>query len=287
MIPRSHSFSMSLMWPVSMNNFIETSLALNRIGEFADAFDFHRDRVAGGERTDAFGGAGGDDVARLERHHEGDELDQVLDRKDQMSGARRLAPLAVDESFDAARVAVQAGGDARADRRKRVEALAARVLRFFLLQIARGDVVDADQAANVVPRVLAGDAVGAAADDDAELGFVIDAADAGRNANRIARTDHGARRLDEQQRLGRQRLADFTGVILVVEADTDDLRRHHRRQQPDRAQAAGDRRATRQRGERIARRTPQLAIALDREHRPVVLTDAEDAFHQSDILPND
>src|SRR5690349_22644346 len=110
MMPMSHSFSISLMWPVSMNSFMESSLALNRIGEFADAFDLHRDRVAGGERTDAFGGAGRDDVAGLERHHEGDELDQVLDRKDQVSGAGRLAALAVDEAFDAARIAVQAGG---------------------------------------------------------------------------------------------------------------------------------------------------------------------------------
>src|SRR3954464_5871291 len=100
MMPRSHSFSMSLMWPVSMNNFIETSLALNRIGEFADAFDFHRDRVAGGELTQAFGGAGGDDATRQERHHEGDEFDQVPDREDQMPGAGRWAARAVGESLD-------------------------------------------------------------------------------------------------------------------------------------------------------------------------------------------
>src|SRR5690348_3958355 len=159
MMPMSHSFSISLMWPVSMNSFMESSLALNRIGEFADAFDFHRDRVAGGERTDAFGGAGGDDVAGLERHHEGDELDQVLDREDQVPRTRRLASLAVDESFDGARLAVQPGGDARTDRRERVEPLAARVLRFLLLQIARRDVVDADQAGDVVPRLPGGDAV--------------------------------------------------------------------------------------------------------------------------------
>ena len=139
-----------------------------------------------------------------------------------------------------------------------------RVLRFLLLQIARGDVVHAGEPEDVVPRVSRGHAMRAPADDDAELGFVIDAADARRTADRIARPDHGRRRLDEQQRLGRQRLADFSRVILVVEADADDLRRPHRRQQRDARQPAAHRGAGGQPGERVAGGAEQLAAALDR-----------------------
>src|SRR5262249_22381261 len=210
-------------WPSALSHYW--------IYELADTLDRDGDRVSWRNRSDAFGRAGGDDIARLERHHERDELDQVLDRENQVTRARRLAALSVDEAFDAARLAVQPDRDARPDWRKGVEPLAARVLRLLLLQIARGDVVDADQAAHVVPRVLRGDAMRAPADDDAELRLVIDAADAGGNANRIPGTDHRARRLDEQERLRRQRLAPFTRVILVVESDADHLPGHHPRPQ--------------------------------------------------------
>jgi len=74
-----------------------------------------------------------------------------------------------------------------------------------------------------IPGVRRLDAVRALPDHQAEFGLVLDAADARRQANRIARTDQRRRRLEEQQRLGRQRLAHFPGVILVVEPDADHL----------------------------------------------------------------
>ena len=43
--------------------------------------------------------------------------------------------------------------------------------------------------------------------------------------DRVARADDRRRRLDEHQRLGRQRLALLRRVVLVVEPDADDLRR--------------------------------------------------------------
>src|SRR4051812_21253649 len=115
--------SMSLMLPVSRNNFIGPPLIANRrlrrsslllqsanlrladdgVGERADPLDLDRHRVAGDERTDAGRRPGRDDVPGLERHDEGDELDQLIDREDQVRGVRGLAADAVDPALDAAR----------------------------------------------------------------------------------------------------------------------------------------------------------------------------------------
>src|SRR4029450_1973558 len=196
--------------------------------------------------------------------------------------ARPLPPLVVDPAFDAAGLAVEPGGDRRADRREGVEALAARVLRLFLLQIAGGHVVDAGQPEHVIPRVRRLHAMRAAPDYNAELGFVIDAADAGRDANCLAGADDGGRRLDEEERFGRQRLADLAGVILVVEADADDLRGPDRRQHAHAAKTAAHRGAGRQRGaaaDRIAAGAPQLAVAFDGKEGLTILLDTVDAIH--------
>ena len=66
------------------------------IGERADAFDVNRDRVAGPDRPDAGRGAGGNDIARQQRHDGRDELDQLGNREDQLARARVLAQVAVD-----------------------------------------------------------------------------------------------------------------------------------------------------------------------------------------------
>src|SRR5256885_1973325 len=147
MMPIAASVSMSLMLPESMNSFMPhlpvvppprqhkghkghkgrfflcvlgvlgvdsaaRLFVLYWIGELADAVDRDRHRVAGSERTDAFRRAGRNDVARLERHHEGDELDEMFDRKNQLRGGRGLPPLAVDPAFDGPRSRPEAGGDA-------------------------------------------------------------------------------------------------------------------------------------------------------------------------------
>ena len=146
------SVSMSLMLPVSTKSFIRDS-ASTGLRKFADAFDGDRDHVAVRERPDAGRRAGGNDVARLERHDEGDVLDEVLDAEDQLRGGRRWRTCAVHPRLDRARLAVAPNGNARPDRRERVEALAARVLRFLVLEVARGDVVEARDAEDVVPGV--------------------------------------------------------------------------------------------------------------------------------------
>ena len=79
------------------------------------------------------------------------------------------------------------------------------------------------------------DVAGAAgADDDGQLGLVVDVGAARRDADRVAGADHRGGGLEEQQRLLRGvagvHLGDVRGVVL---ADADHLARQDRRQQPD------------------------------------------------------
>ncbi len=201
-----------------------------------------------------------------------------------MPRVRRLAPLPVDPRFDIARLAVEPGDDARTDRREGVESLAAGELRLLALHLARGDVVEARQTEHAVPRPRARHAVRAAADDERELGFMIDAPDAGGQTDRTARPDHRGRRLEEQQRLGRQRHAGFGGVVLVVQPHTDDLRRHDGREhaQPSRVQPAGNcraRAAQRRSRKNVAADRMQSASAFDRVLHGALIADAVDAVH--------
>src|SRR5207253_10728960 len=89
---------MSAMLPESMNNFM-SDLSLHRVGEFANAFDFHRHGVAGGERSDAFLCAGRDDIARFERHDERHEFHEQVDGEDELLCARRLTTVAAHHAL--------------------------------------------------------------------------------------------------------------------------------------------------------------------------------------------
>src|SRR4051794_7176285 len=71
------------------------SCSSNGIAQHADAFDLDFHRIAGRERPDARRRAGQDHVARLERHHGGDELDQKITRENHVSRVAVLADLAV------------------------------------------------------------------------------------------------------------------------------------------------------------------------------------------------
>src|SRR2546429_531072 len=73
--------------------------------------------------------------------------------------------------------------------------------------------------------------------------FVLAPADAGRQPDWIARSDHRRPRLDEDERLGGERLAALGRMILVVQPDAHDFRRRDGRKQRDGAEASSDRRA--------------------------------------------
>ena len=113
-------------------------------------------RSPGCERADAHGRAGGDDVARQERHDRGDAGDQVLDREDEALGVAGLAPLAVDPGLDLDGVGIDVGGDAGPDGTEGVEGLGPGRLAVAPLDVAGGDVVEAGVAEDVLARPLGG-----------------------------------------------------------------------------------------------------------------------------------
>src|SRR5439155_18753906 len=76
-------------------------------------------------------------------------------------------------------------------------------------------------------------------DHDPELRLVVDLLGDRWESDRLAGPDDGVVELGEQQRARRQVLARLPGVLLVVEADADDLPRLDRRQQLDVGQKDG------------------------------------------------
>ena len=147
------------------------------------------------------------------------------------------------------------------------------------------DIVDADEAENVVPCISPAHAMRPPSDHDAELGFMVDAPDTRRQADRVARPDDRTRWLDEQERLRWKRLPAFGCMILVVEAHADNLRRHHRGKELHALEPAADRRAEIVPAEYPEVRVPddgsaELAVDVHGVERVVILADAIDARHR-------
>ena len=116
--------------------------------------------------------------------------------------------------------------------RRGVEALGPGPLQVRLLDVAGGEVVAAGVAEDDVIDALLGDVLADPADDDAELGLEGDVLGELRQDDRIVGPDHGGVGLEEQQRLRRDLVAEFPGVLREVAADADDLAaRDDRRQQ--------------------------------------------------------
>ena len=100
--------------------------------------------------------------------------DQVLDGVDHLAGAAELALLAVDGALDGrGRSGVEVGLHPGAERAGGVEALGPGPLLLALLDVARGDVVGAGVAEDDVLDALARDLAAHAADDDGQLGLVV------------------------------------------------------------------------------------------------------------------
>ena len=134
------------------------------------------------------------------------------------------------------------------------------VLTVLFLQVARGDVVHGGQSKDVLVGAIRPHFERALLDDDAQLGLMVDAPRPERHFDGGARTDDRRGGLDEEQRLGRQRLVLLGRVILVVQTDADDLRRYDRRQQ---LRALGrDLGAFLEIAENVAAHQPPLALAL-------------------------
>jgi hypothetical protein len=94
----------------------------------------------------------------------------------------------------------------------------------LLLEIALGDVVADAVAGNVIERVSFGDVFGAGADDRGDFDFPVELLGFARLLDRVVRTGERGVGLQEEDRLGRNRIAGFLGVIDIVEADRDEFR---------------------------------------------------------------
>src|SRR5262245_61404436 len=125
--------------------------------------------------------------------------------------------------------------------------------------------------------------MGAFSNHHGELGFVVNAADAGREPDRVAGTDDAGAWLEEHQRFWWQFLSELGGVVLVVEADADHLARNHRGEHFRRTQAAGHGAVEIVAAEEVVAAklcSPEFAAALDGEKRLAVLRETIHAIHR-------
>ena len=120
----------------------------------------------------------------------------------------------------------------RADGTEGVEAFGARPLIVLILQVAGGHVVGKREAAHEITPGSAGPEVArAAADDDGELAFKVDALRDGRQADRAAGREQRRWRLEEDQGFGGHFVPELADVSAIVAADTDDLGRRDGRKE--------------------------------------------------------
>ena len=161
----------------------------------------------------------------------GDVGEQLGNGKDEVEGRAVLAKLAIDAGLDGeAGFEVEFVADDGADGAEGVEALGAGPLAVFLLQVAGGDVVGQGVAADGrAPVRLVVEIADAAADDQRQFAFEVDAAPRRRACGRCRRERAATRGLEEEQRLGGKFVAQFLDVVAIVAADADDLRGRDRR----------------------------------------------------------
>src|SRR5579875_1580779 len=193
------------------------------------ALDRHGDLVTVLQRAHARRRAGQQHVPRQQRHHfahEGDERGHVVHH---LRGTGPLPDLAVHGRGDRDVGYLGRGLDPRAERAERVEALGARPLPVPRLEIPRRDVVRARVAEDDLPGAFPGYLTAEPADDDSEFSFEVDPfGELHRVCDRVPLPRHGRRGLEEQDGLGRWRLAHLPRALGIVLADPHDLARQDR-----------------------------------------------------------
>ena len=206
----------------------------DRLLLLAEAGDAEADGLAGFQEfrrlhagADARRRAGGDHVARLERHEAADIADQVGDAEDHRLGVAGLHALAVDveEHVEVLHVVDLVGGDQpRPERAEGRAALALGPLAAALdLELALGHVVADGVAGDMGQRLGFVDVAAALADDDGKLDLPVGLLRIARDHEVVIRAAEAARRLVEDDRLLRDRRAGLLGVVDVVQADGDEI----------------------------------------------------------------
>ena len=224
---------------------VDLRLLDHGVAELADPVDLDAYRVADleqavGERlahgADACRGAGGDDVARLERERLGEVRHLLEAVVDHLAGVAVLAQLVVDVSPDreVVRIAELLGRDQpRPERAVRVERLAHRHGRRAHLPIAHGDVVGDRVAGDHLVSALERNVPTPRADHDRQLTLIVEQVRDARHVDAVVWTDHAGDLLVEEDRELRRLHARLGDVVGVVQPDGQELPRPDRREQAD------------------------------------------------------
>jgi len=142
-------------------------LVHHRIMQRANAFDSHFHDISRGQRRDALGRAGSNQIAGVKRHHLGDVADCNIERKDEIPRIALLPKLAVDSSFHAgAGPRIDFVAHQRTHGTERVEAFGPCPLSIFVLQVARSNIVHAGVAEDVFTNIFTWSKLVARAPDD-------------------------------------------------------------------------------------------------------------------------
>src|ERR1700739_4024890 len=175
---------------------------VHRIAQHSDSGDADLNDVAGDQRAYAGGRTGSDYVAGIERHHAGNPPHQKGARINHQRSAAGLAERGVDASFHENIAGIEIRFNVRTNGAESVEAFAARELYVALLDVAGGDVVQAGVAKNVGQGIIRiAQMRAAAADDDGEFAFVLDALGIGGEDDGFTGADERRRRLEKHERL--------------------------------------------------------------------------------------
>lgn len=201
------------------------------VGQRADAIDVDGDGIAREEGPHTGGGARQDDIAGEQGHEGRSEGHKLFDGEDHIVGGSHLAQFVIDMAGDQQVRGIKVGLDPRAEGTESVEAFAAGPLVVTPLQVAGGDVVADGVAEDVVQGVLGFDPAPGLADDDGQLGFMLDVVGLGRDEDGFAGCDDRAGRLEEEEGY----LGDIDGMFFgmgdVIAPDADDLAGFAGRQQ--------------------------------------------------------
>src|ERR1700735_1100114 len=197
-----------------------------RISQRADAAVANFNNISLTQGADTGGRASSNNVAGLERHHLRDVANYNIKGKNHFRGVSILFPDAIQERLDGEARRIERCLDNRAERTERVEALAARKLSVEPLDIARGHVIEAGVAENVLRNIFIGQQVpAAAADDRCEFAFVVNTLRNTGQEDRFVRSHDGRRRFQENQRFFGSFVVEFSRVLQIVAADADNFAR--------------------------------------------------------------
>ena len=150
--------------------------------------------------------AGGDNVARLQGHTQGEFGDNPRNLEVEVLRIGILLGDPVDAAHDAPVVRIQliCGDDPRAEPTLPVQNLSLQVLSAVSpLQIAGGDVIQDGVSEDMAEGVPLWDVLAPRADDNGDFGFPVHLLRHGRvHGDGIVRSDNGGRRLGEEVRVG-------------------------------------------------------------------------------------